>query len=302
VAHVLGGEPVPTPDQVRGRLSPEHALIAKNRQSLVLGLTELAMLSRMKSDNSSRHAGAAQPSAASAVSPCVAIGAMIGLVLPTIATWVYFVLAADDPEGVQRAIGLATKFAQFAFPVIWVRFALKERIQLPPARFSGVSLGLLFAVAITLSGWIIFQQFLRDSSAFAAAIQPIREKVAGFGLDSPEKYVALGVLYSLAHSLLEEYYWRWFVFGQLLRVLPIWLAISVSAVGFAAHHVIILATFFGWASWQTVLFSVAVAGGGAFWAWLYQRTGSLVGCWLSHLVIDAGIFAIGYHLLRTMWT
>src|SRR5712691_5859713 len=146
----------------------------------MLGLTELAMLSRMKSDNSSRHAGAAQPSAASAVSPCVAIGAMIGLVLPTIATWVYFVLAADDPEGVQRAIGLATKFAQFVFPIIWVRFALKERIQLPPARFSGVPLGLLFAVAITLSGWIIFEQFLRDSSTFAAAIQPIREKVAGF--------------------------------------------------------------------------------------------------------------------------
>src|SRR5438094_9232862 len=82
-------------------------LIAKNRQSLVLGLTELAMLSRMKPDNSSRYAGAAQPSPAPAVSPGVAIGAMIGLVLPTIATWVYFVLAADDPEGVQRAIGLA---------------------------------------------------------------------------------------------------------------------------------------------------------------------------------------------------
>jgi hypothetical protein len=26
VAHVPVGEPVPTPDQVRGRLSPEHAL------------------------------------------------------------------------------------------------------------------------------------------------------------------------------------------------------------------------------------------------------------------------------------
>jgi len=26
LAHILIGEPVPTPDQVRGRLSPEHAL------------------------------------------------------------------------------------------------------------------------------------------------------------------------------------------------------------------------------------------------------------------------------------
>ena len=38
---------------------------------------------------------------------------------------------------------------------------------------------------------------------------------------------------------------------------------------------------------------------GAFWAWLYNRTGSLLGPWLSHLVIDAGIFFIGYQLVAT---
>jgi len=27
LAHILIGEPVPTPDQVRGRLSPEYALV-----------------------------------------------------------------------------------------------------------------------------------------------------------------------------------------------------------------------------------------------------------------------------------
>ena len=29
---------------------------------------------------------------------------------------------------------------------------------------------------------------------------------------------------------------------------------------------------------------------GAAWAWIYHRSGSLLGPWLSHLLIDAGIF------------
>jgi membrane protease YdiL (CAAX protease family) len=34
-----------------------------------------------------------------------------------------------------------------------------------------------------------------------------------------------------------------------------------------------------------------------FWAWLYDRTGSLLGPWMSHLIIDAGIFWVGYELI-----
>ena len=41
----------------------------------------------------------------------------------------------------------------------------------------------------------------------------------------------------------------------------------------------------------------AVAVGGAFWAWLFQRTGSLVAVWWSHVLIDAALMAIGYDLL-----
>jgi membrane protease YdiL (CAAX protease family) len=105
------------------------------------------------------------------------------------------------------------------------------------------------------------------------------------------------VFYSIAHSLLEEYYWRWFVFSQLRRLIPLAPAIVVSALGFTAHHVLVLAHYFGWTSPLTLLFSASVAVGGAFWAWLYERTGSLLGPWLSHLVIDAGIFFIGFKLV-----
>ena len=44
----------------------------------------------------------------------------------------------------------------------------------------------------------------------------------------------------------------------------------------------------------------SIAAGGAVWAWIYERTGSLYGPWLSHLVVDAGIFIIGYDIAATL--
>ena len=88
------------------------------------------------------------------------------------------------------------------------------------------------------------------------------------------------------------------MFRQLRRLTPATVAILVSALGFMCHHVIVLNVFFKEAPALVWLLSAAVALGGVFWAWLYERTGSLLGPWLSHLLVDAGIFWIGYDLLR----
>jgi membrane protease YdiL (CAAX protease family) len=133
------------------------------------------------------------------------------------------------------------------------------------------------------------------------AVKPIRAKIEGFGVDTLWAYAALGVFYSLIHSFLEEYYWRWFVFAQLRRLVTVPMAVVISSLGFMAHHVLLLGTFFGWDSPLTWTFSVAVAIGGAVWAWLYHRFDSLYPVWLGHLLVDAGIFWIGYDLMRGMF-
>ena len=56
-----------------------------------------------------------------------------------------------------------------------------------------------------------------------------------------------------------------------------------------------------WHGPMTSLFSVAVAVGGVVWAWIYQRSGSLYGPWMSHLLIDAAIFLIGYDLAHSLF-
>jgi membrane protease YdiL (CAAX protease family) len=75
-------------------------------------------------------------------------------------------------------------------------------------------------------------------------------------------------------------------------------SLAVSSVGFTAHHVILLAVFFGWDSMATWLFSFGICAGGAVWALIYERSKSIYSPWLSHLIVDTAIFAIGYDLVR----
>ncbi len=220
------------------------------------------------------------------------------LVFPTIVTLAYFVWFADQADALKVAYGVG-KVIQFGFPVLFAWFFVHDRIGWPKRDKRGVKHGLIFGAVIAAAGLAIYVWILKPSGALDSAASQIEAKVAGFGITNAAAYFALAAFYSVAHSGLEEYYWRWFVFGQLrsrtLRVV----AIFISSVGFMAHHVVVLGIFFGWSSPLTYLFSVAVAIGGAVWAWLYDDSDSLLAPWISHAIVDAGIFAIGYDVIRS---
>jgi membrane protease YdiL (CAAX protease family) len=241
-------------------------------------------------------------SAVTAVTPspsraAIWCGAIVGIAIPTLFTWIYFDQMSDAGPGVQRGVMAAVKILQFAFPLVWLGWILRERLTLPRPSSAGLALGAVFGIAVTMAGFVVYTAWLQHSASFIDAMKPIHAKVAAFGIDEPWKFIALGAFYAGIHSLLEEYYWRWFVFAQLRRVVPLWPAIVISALGFAAHHVLVLSPFFGWWTVPTLLLSSAVAIGGGVWAWLYARTNSLYAPWLSHAIIDAGIFLIGYWMV-----
>ncbi len=225
---------------------------------------------------------------------------VFALVFPTLVTWVYFVLLAGRGTTMQVAYGLG-KGIQFAFPLVWVLAVQRRRLRigLPPKAglLESVAFGGLIFAAILL----MYHTWLKPFGFLAAAAVEVTAKIDGFGANSPLKYLALGAFYSLGHSFLEEYYWRWFVFAQLRRLMPLGPAIAVSSLGFMAHHVLVLGTLFDWAFLPVTLFSLAVAVGGAVWAWLYHRSGSLYGPWFSHVLVDAAIFAIGYDMARGLF-
>jgi len=227
------------------------------------------------------------------------LATVVALLLPTLVTFVYFVWAANYESGVQQVAYAAAKGVQFLFPLFWVVVILKGRpawnVQ-PGGTRKSLWLGGVFGLALLVAMVALYHGVIQSLPVFLEAAIQIRAKISSLGMDSQGRYVVMALFYSIIHSLLEEYYWRWFVFRQLNHLLTTPWAILISSLGFMTHHVVVLSAFFGWTSPLTWLFSLSVAIGGAIWAWLYHRYRTLWGPWLSHALIDAAIFLIGYHL------
>ena len=87
-------------------------------------------------------------------------------------------------------------------------------------------------------------QVLAGSPQIAAAATAVQARVASIGFSNRTGFILLGLFYAGLHSWLEEFYWPWFVFGRLRELVPPAAAIVVSSLGFMAHHVIVLLTYF----------------------------------------------------------
>jgi membrane protease YdiL (CAAX protease family) len=194
------------------------------------------------------------------------------LVFPLVMALVYFVMMAGE--------------AQRANPAFVATFSAGKLVQFLVAC-------LLFALYF---GWLAASPLLADAPG------RIFGKLREFGRATPAGFVQVALFICVVHSLFEEYYWRWFVFGGLKRHLPLGAAVAVSALGFTLHHVIILGVFFpGQFWWLALPLSLCVGIGGAFWAFLYHRSGSLYASWLSHALVDAAIMVVGFAMLRPFW-
>lgn len=222
---------------------------------------------------------------------------IVALLLPTAVTWLYFVALDGAPAAVQQTAYSIGKSVQFALPVVWVYWIRREALGNWKPNGRGLIVGAAFGLIVAAGMFALYWGWLKPTGEFDAPAAEVREKVRSFGVTSVFAFLALALFYSAIHSLLEEYYWRWFVFGRLDRWLWPAAAIGISGVAFAAHHVLVLQKYFGWDSPLTWLFAAAVAIGGAAWAGLYRYSGSLYAPWLSHAIVDAAIFAVGYDLV-----
>ena len=235
-------------------------------------------------------------------------GIVIGASLPSLITWCYFVLLSASSPALQQSTYFVGKVCQFAFPAVWVLLALHKRLGhsglagIEPSSSRGLSGAPNFLLSVGLGSGVVVAMFAiyhygLSPSVQAQLVAQVVEKVRGFDLDSWGKFVALATFYAVAHSLLEEYYYRWFLYGQLRYVVKPGPAMAVSGLAFMAHHVIVLGHYFGPTSLITALLSTCIAMGGIIWAWQYEHSRSLAGPWLSHFIVDAGIFALGYQVL-----
>ncbi len=222
------------------------------------------------------------------------------LVFPALLSLADFVFLAQPGGranlGQQAAYSLG-KVVQFAYPVVCVWWLMGRRPRPGRPTLRGFEWGVAFGLVVVGGMLALYYGLLRDSPVFREAPARLSEKLVQFGVATPLAFAAFAFFLSVVHSLLEEYYWRWFVFGRVREQMAFLPAAVTASLAFMAHHVIILAVFLPGQWWTAILpFSVCVAGGGFVWTWLYERTGSVYAPWISHLLVDAGLFVIGYDL------
>ena len=231
----------------------------------------------------------------------IALAAVAGAVLPTVLTWLYFVALSDCATATQQTAYIVGKGVQFALPLAWLAAFCRQASPRRLFAAAGVIEGLVFGAVVAAVMLLAYRFWLEPAGLLVAAGNAVAAKARGLGVGGPLGFAALACFYAAIHSLLEEWYWRWFVFGRLRQLMSPAAAIALSSLAFAGHHFVVLACYFGWTSPATAALSLGVGVGGAVWAWMYDRRGSLLGPWLSHALVNAAIFAVGVSLIHAAW-
>jgi len=224
------------------------------------------------------------------------------MTFPTVMSWLEtrWILPTPPEErsGFLSSLFLLGKILQFAFPLIYVGLTESRRLRLARPSRDGVLLGVVFSLVISAGLFGLYFLFLRGGNILGDTPARIHEWLEKFGFNSMGGFLMFAAVISIPHSFLEEYYWRWFVFGWMRRETNWVVAGVVSSLAFMSHHVVVLSYYLPGYFWTRVLpFSLCVAVGGFAWCWLYHRYENLYAPWLSHLMIDAAIMVVGYDML-----
>lgn len=222
------------------------------------------------------------------------------LLFPLFQAYVYFDLMATWSPAVQKTTYSITKILMFVFPAVYLGLILKEKMRLRPPNDQGLMEGTYFGVSVLVGICLLYFCYFKPLDIIApgtSVAEQIGKKVTSFGIVTPLPFILFGCFVSFIHSGLEEYYWRWFAFGQLKRVCSKYPAMVICGIAFALHHIVILGTYFGYTSGWTWLFALGITIGGFYWCWLYQRKDSIWAPWLSHAWVDVAIFIVGHDLI-----
>ncbi len=212
------------------------------------------------------------------------------LLVPLLGSLLYFVWL-PGAEISQLVYG-ATKVFTLVYPFFFVGW--KDLFTSPPTTSWGkiIVIGLGSGIAISVAG--IALMFSPIGDLVQAGADPIREKATKMGF--AQNFLLFAVFISLFHSALEEFYWRGFVFGKLKERVGNAGSHILAGLAFAAHHLVVTWQFFD--PPLAIFLAICVAIGGVIWTLLYQRQGSLVGVWLSHLCVDVLLMVVGYQLIQ----
>ncbi|MHC1721669.1 MAG: lysostaphin resistance A-like protein [Aminipila sp.] len=109
-----------------------------------------------------------------------------------------------------------------------------------------------------------------------------------------DNFVFVAIYISFVNSLLEEFFFRGFVFMNLKRLANRKFAYLVSSIAFAIYHV---AMMIGWFSiWLFLLLLAALIVAGVIFDWLNEKQENIYTSWFVHMFANFSINTVGFIL------
>lgn len=217
--------------------------------------------------------------------------------IPFFSSLIYFLPSQPDPWVLKLLV--ATKFFLLLCPIWAFRyFNLNERTQnffktlRPQNLTNSIALGL--GIGACMSAVVVAGFELLTESTQELALQRISQKISVLNIKN--HFFVYGLALSFIHSLLEEFYWRFFIFNawkdRLKNHLGPWGPHFIASLAFTLHHFTVTVHYFDLQ--LGLILGVGVFFAGIIWSLLYEKEKSLLTAWISHITVDLALISIGY--------
>jgi uncharacterized protein len=176
-------------------------------------------------------------------------------------------------------------------PMVWLLWVEHKPLKIPrPKRhewITGLIIGLLMFCIILSAYWLFLCHWID-------AID-LRNKMQRIGDINQLVFQIGGVYFIFINSLIEEYFWRWFVYRRCEELISGRAAVFLSALFFTMHHTIGLAVFTDWR--VVILGTLAVFGAGVVWSEYYRKYRSIWINYCSHAMADLALHIVAWQIL-----
>lgn len=195
---------------------------------------------------------------------------------------------------IAKTAGKAILF--FIVPLLYIKFKLKKQIlhflNIRNVDLQRLKLGFYFgltAAAVIFITFFLLKGFIQTDLIVA----DLRERLK----ITPQTYVFVALYITFGNSLLEEFFFRGFIFLQLNQKGNRMFAYLFSSLLFAIYHVAIFATWFNGYLILLAILGLTVAG--ILFNWLNTKSNNFLNSWICHMLADISIVMIGFYLFFT---
>jgi membrane protease YdiL (CAAX protease family) len=147
------------------------------------------------------------------------------------------------------------------------------------------SFGIILSL-IYMTAYLITERFLN--------FQNIIERINSYAAVDATKIMFVGVYMITINSLIEEFFWRGFVFQELSKRNKAIVAQLLTGIGFAIYHV---AIFYDW--FNPIILGIAtfgLTGYSIIMNYIYKAYKDLFSCWLVHAMVDTVQILIAFRI------